>query len=115
MTTLLSSLRYLSDGILLTVKVMQGLDALGYSEHIDYDLVESTNPAFQKAIVRVNIFRDHRQVSCWPASVQREATVHPAGRTMQSLYSCSIRLVLNQIALFSHTLCKHGCLLSLYS
>jgi N-acetyltransferase 10 len=30
-------------------------------EHIDYDLVESTNPAFGKAIVRVNIFRNHRQ------------------------------------------------------
>ena len=41
---------------------MQGLDALGYSEHIDYDLVESTNPAFLKAIIRVNVFRDHRQV-----------------------------------------------------
>ena len=40
----------------------QGLDALGYAEHVDYDLVESTNPAFQKAIVRVNVFRDHRQV-----------------------------------------------------
>ena len=41
---------------------MQGLDALGYSEHIDYDLVESTNPAFQNAIIRINVFRDHRQV-----------------------------------------------------
>lgn len=30
-------------------------------EHIDYDLVESTNPQFGKAIVRVNIFRNHRQ------------------------------------------------------
>lgn len=30
-------------------------------EHIDYDLVESTNPAFNKAIVRVNIFKQHRQ------------------------------------------------------
>ena len=30
-------------------------------EHIDYDLVESTNPAFGKAIVRVNVFRQHRQ------------------------------------------------------
>jgi hypothetical protein len=30
-------------------------------EHIDYELVESTNPAFNKAIVRVNIFRQHRQ------------------------------------------------------
>ena len=42
---------------------MQGLDALGYAEHVDYDLVESTNPAFQNAIVRVNVFRDHRQVT----------------------------------------------------
>ncbi len=42
----------------------QGLDALGYKEHIDYDLVESTNPAFGKAVVRVNVFRAHRQVRC---------------------------------------------------
>ena len=26
--------------------VFKGLDSLGYKEHIDYDLVESTNPAF---------------------------------------------------------------------
>jgi N-acetyltransferase 10 len=30
-------------------------------EHIDYDLVESTNPAFGKAVVRINVFRNHRQ------------------------------------------------------
>ncbi len=42
--------------------VFKGLDSLDYKEHIDYDLVESTNPAFQKAIVRVNVFRSHRQV-----------------------------------------------------
>ena len=30
-------------------------------EHIDYDLVESTNPAFGRAVVRVNVFRNHRQ------------------------------------------------------
>lgn len=87
--------------------VFKGLDALGYKEHIDYDLVESTNPQFGarsgrtsraarrpcpasrreatnpgcarqtliwrlsltpntppvagKAIVRVNVFRSHRQ------------------------------------------------------
>ena len=40
----------------------QGLDAMDYKEHIDYDLVESTNPAFGRAIVRVNVFRNHRQV-----------------------------------------------------
>ena len=41
---------------------LQGLDGLGYQEHIDYDLVESTNPAFGKAVVRINVFRQHRQV-----------------------------------------------------
>ena len=47
----------------------QGLEELGYKEHIDYDLVESTNPAFGKAIVRVNVFRNHRQVSLCPAQL----------------------------------------------
>ncbi|KAJ3081553.1 N-acetyltransferase 10 [Quaeritorhiza haematococci] len=32
--------------------VFKGFDALGYEEHLDYDIVQSTNPAFQKAIVR---------------------------------------------------------------
>mgnify|MGYP000754316762 CR=1 FL=1 len=42
--------------------VCKGLEALEYKEHKDYDLVASTNAAFNKAIVRVNIFRHHRQV-----------------------------------------------------
>lgn len=41
--------------------VFKGFDALDYEEHLDYDLVQSTNPAFHKAIVRVNVFRQHRQ------------------------------------------------------
>ncbi|CAG9762792.1 unnamed protein product [Ceutorhynchus assimilis] len=41
--------------------VFKGFDALEYQEHIDYGLVQSTNPEFNKAIVRVNIIRDHRQ------------------------------------------------------
>lgn len=40
---------------------MKGFDALGYQEHLDYGLVRSTNPDDNKALVRVNIFRDHRQ------------------------------------------------------
>ena len=40
---------------------MQGFDALAYSEHSDYEAVASTNPEFNKAIVRINIFREHRQ------------------------------------------------------
>ncbi|WWC62855.1 uncharacterized protein I303_105453 [Kwoniella dejecticola CBS 10117] len=41
--------------------VFKALDALGYEEHIDYDIVQSTNPDFKKANVRVNVFRGHRQ------------------------------------------------------
>lgn len=44
--------------------VVKGLDALGYTEHVDYDLVQSTNPDFGRAIVRINIHRvntHHRQ------------------------------------------------------
>ncbi len=39
----------------------QGFDALAYKEHSDYEAVASTNPEFNKAIVRINIFREHRQ------------------------------------------------------
>ena len=42
--------------------IFKSLDQLDYKEHLDYDLVESTNPAFSKAIVRVNVFKNHRQV-----------------------------------------------------
>ncbi|XP_072172418.1 RNA cytidine acetyltransferase-like [Diadema setosum] len=41
--------------------VFKGFDALDYQEHLDYELVQSTNPEFNKAVIRVNIFREHRQ------------------------------------------------------
>lgn len=41
--------------------VFKGFDALQYKEHMEYTIVESTNPDFNGAIVRVNIFRSHRQ------------------------------------------------------
>jgi N-acetyltransferase 10 len=41
--------------------VFKGMDVLGYEEHLDYDIAQSTNPDFNKAIVRVNVFRGHRQ------------------------------------------------------
>ncbi|CAH1257422.1 NAT10 [Branchiostoma lanceolatum] len=41
--------------------VFKGFDALDYQEHMDYELVQSTNPDFHKAVVRVNIYREHRQ------------------------------------------------------
>ncbi|PVD33452.1 hypothetical protein C0Q70_04708 [Pomacea canaliculata] len=41
--------------------VFKGFDALDYQEHLDYEIIQSTNAEFNKAVVRVNIFRDHRQ------------------------------------------------------
>ena len=41
--------------------VFKGLEKLGYEEHADYDIVQSTNADWKGAVVRVNIFRDHRQ------------------------------------------------------
>lgn len=41
--------------------VFKGFDALGYYDHNDYTIIQSTNPDFNKAIVRVNIHRQHRQ------------------------------------------------------
>ena len=41
--------------------LFKGLDALGYREHQDYDILQSTNPDFNHAVVRVNVFKNHRQ------------------------------------------------------
>ena len=41
--------------------VFKGFDALNYLDHVDYTIIQSTNSDFNKAIVRVNIHRQHRQ------------------------------------------------------
>lgn len=41
--------------------VFKGFDALNYMDHVDYTILQSTNPEFNKAIVRVNVHRQHRQ------------------------------------------------------
>ncbi|PAV84600.1 hypothetical protein WR25_26277 [Diploscapter pachys] len=54
--------------------VVKGFDAIEYQvklllfqkfglfqEHTDYELIQSTNPEFRKALVRINVFREHRQ------------------------------------------------------
>ena len=41
--------------------VFKGFDALNYLDHIDYTIIQSTNSNFNKAIVRVNVHRQHRQ------------------------------------------------------
>jgi N-acetyltransferase 10 len=41
--------------------VIKGFDALEYVDHTDYTLLQSTNPEYNKAIVRINVHRQHRQ------------------------------------------------------
>lgn len=41
--------------------VLKGFDALEYQEHIDFGLVQSTNPEFNKALIRINVFKKNRQ------------------------------------------------------
>ncbi|XP_037495465.1 RNA cytidine acetyltransferase 1 isoform X2 [Jatropha curcas] len=42
--------------------VCRGLHALNYEEHLHYDLERSTNPEYRKAIRKVYIYREHKQV-----------------------------------------------------
>ena len=42
--------------------LFKGLDALGYQEHSHYEIIQSTNPDFNKAVIRVNVFKNHRQI-----------------------------------------------------
>ena len=41
--------------------VTRGLAALGYAEHADFDLVEATGADLAGAVVRLNVYRTHRQ------------------------------------------------------
>lgn len=41
--------------------IIKGFDALEYMDHVDYTILQSTNPDYNKAIVRINVHRQHRQ------------------------------------------------------
>lgn len=41
--------------------VFKGLDALGYEEHQDYDILQSTKAEWKGCVVRVNVHKGHRQ------------------------------------------------------
>ncbi|WAQ86955.1 hypothetical protein PtA15_7A684 [Puccinia triticina] len=41
--------------------IFKSLAALGYEEHLDYNIHQSSNPDWKNCIVRVDIFRNHRQ------------------------------------------------------
>ncbi|KAF0980690.1 hypothetical protein FDP41_013173 [Naegleria fowleri] len=41
--------------------IIKGLESLKYKDQQDFEIVQSTNPAFNNAVVRLNIFKNHRQ------------------------------------------------------
>lgn len=41
--------------------VGKGLNALGYEETLDYEIVRTNNEEWGKAVVRINVFKGHRQ------------------------------------------------------
>ncbi|KAL9643289.1 hypothetical protein ABK040_014745 [Willaertia magna] len=41
--------------------IIKGLEVLKYKDQQDYEIVQSTNASFNNAIVRINIFKNHRQ------------------------------------------------------
>lgn len=41
--------------------ILKGFDALAYQEHLDYTIIRSTNPEFNKAIIKISLTRNNRQ------------------------------------------------------
>lgn len=41
--------------------IIKGLKVLNYKEHGDYEVFQSTNPDFKECVVKINVYRDHRQ------------------------------------------------------
>lgn len=41
--------------------IFKGLEALTYKENMHYEIIQSTNPDFNNSVIRVNVFKTHRQ------------------------------------------------------
>lgn len=53
--------------------IVKGFDAIDYQEHTDYELIQSANPEFKNCLVRINVFREHKQCIQYisPTDVQK--------------------------------------------
>lgn len=68
--------------------VFKGMDVLGYEEHLDYDIMQSVEKEFGGAIVRVDVFKNHRQTiqvralasSVCSSGLTHRSSVHTAPR-----------------------------------
>ena len=54
--------------------VFKGFDAMEYEEHTDYDIIQSTNPEFHNAVIRINV-HDERSDSSHRQTIQY---LHPS-------------------------------------
>ena len=55
------SLKFEACPLIQDVNVALPFPSLLQQEHEDYEIIQSTNPEFNKAVVRVNIYQEHRQ------------------------------------------------------
>ncbi|GJX32812.1 retrovirus-related pol polyprotein from transposon TNT 1-94 [Tanacetum coccineum] len=53
--------------------ITKGFDMLEYKEHLDYDIVKSSNPELKKVTTRINIYKQHRQTIQAPVFLWAEA------------------------------------------
>ncbi|KAK4309512.1 hypothetical protein Pmani_018864 [Petrolisthes manimaculis] len=53
--------------------VMKGLDAMGYEEHLHYQVLRSSDPQFSKCVVRIVVTRERQQVIQYIAPGETEA------------------------------------------
>ncbi|KAJ6221488.1 hypothetical protein RDWZM_000033 [Blomia tropicalis] len=64
--------------------ILKGFDAISLKEHNDYEIIQSTNTEFNKAIVRINVFTQHRQCIQY---------IHPADAAKNKLLVQSAELL----------------------
>ncbi len=56
--------------------LLKGLDALGYKEHTDYEILEGTQEEWKGCVVRINIYRSHRQTVQYIDPANYHAAAH---------------------------------------
>lgn len=63
-------------------------------EHLDYEIIQSLNPEFNKAVIRVNVFREHRQT----VQVRLAAQLSCGGVSRWSVLAWSLYVLCNRMS-----------------
>lgn len=68
--------------------IFSGLESLGFKENMHYDIIQSTNPEFNNSVIRVNIFKTHKQIIQYVAPTDFSSIGHVSNSDMtHNLYS----------------------------